>query len=87
LPLSADMVDVVVSNCVLNLVPDKKKAFAEMHRVLRKGGHFSVSDIVLTRELPNELRQAAELYAGLRNRAHRRKRTTCASSPKPVSPT
>lgn len=64
LPLSADMVDVVVSNCVLNLVPDKKKAFAEMHRVLRKGGHFSVSDIVLTRELPNELRQAAELYAG-----------------------
>ena len=64
LPLSADMVDVVVSNCVLNLVPDKRKAFAEMHRVLRKGGHFSVSDIVLSRELPDELRQAAELYAG-----------------------
>lgn len=64
LPLSGNMVDVVVSNCVLNLVPDKKKAFAEMHRVLRVGGHFSVSDIVLTRELPEELRQAAELYAG-----------------------
>ncbi|MGV9012262.1 MAG: arsenite methyltransferase [Flavobacteriales bacterium] len=64
LPLSADMVDVVVSNCVLNLVPDKKKAFAEMHRVLRKGGHFSVSDVVLSRALPDELRQAAELYAG-----------------------
>lgn len=64
LPLSANMVDVVVSNCVLNLVPDKKKAFAEMHRVLRVGGHFSVSDVVLSRELPNELRQAAELYAG-----------------------
>lgn len=64
LPLSSNMVDVVVSNCVLNLVPDKRKAFAEMHRVLRVGGHFSVSDIVLTRELPDELRQAAELYAG-----------------------
>ncbi len=64
LPLSGNMVDVVVSNCVLNLVPDKKKAFAEMHRVLRVGGHFSVSDIVLTRELPDELRQAAELHAG-----------------------
>jgi SAM-dependent methyltransferase len=64
LPLSANMVDVVVSNCVLNLVPDKRKAFAEMHRVLRKGGHFSVSDIVLTRELPEELRHAAEMYAG-----------------------
>ena len=64
LPLSGNMVDVVVSNCVLNLVPDKRQAFAEMHRVLRVGGHFSVSDIVLTRELPDELRQAAELYAG-----------------------
>lgn len=64
LPLSANMVDVVVSNCVLNLVPDKKKAFAEMYRVLRVGGHFSVSDVVLTRELPEELRHAAEMYAG-----------------------
>lgn len=64
LPLSGNMVDVVVSNCVLNLVPDKRKVFAEMHRVLRVDGHFSVSDIVLTRELPDELRLAAELYAG-----------------------
>ncbi len=64
LPLPANMVNVVVSNCVLNLVPDKRKAFAEMHRVLRTGGHFSVSDIVLTRELPDQLRHAAELYAG-----------------------
>ena len=64
LPLSGNMVDVVVSNCVLNLVPDKRKAFGEMHRVLRVGGHFSVSDIVLTRELPDELLHAAELYAG-----------------------
>lgn len=64
LPLTSNMVDVVVSNCVLNLVPDKAKAFAEMHRVLRKGGHFSISDIVLTRELPDALQQAAEMYAG-----------------------
>ncbi|MEO5585217.1 MAG: arsenite methyltransferase [Flavobacteriales bacterium] len=64
LPLSGNMVDVVVSNCVLNLVPDKRKVFGEMHRVLRVGGHFSVSDIVLTRELPYELLHAAELYAG-----------------------
>ncbi len=64
LPLTSNMVDVVVSNCVLNLVPDKRKAFSEMYRVLRAGGHFSVSDIVLTRELPDELRHAAELYAG-----------------------
>ncbi len=64
LPLPANMVNVVVSNCVLNLVPDKRKAFAEMHRVLRTGGHFSVSDIVLTGELPDELRHAAELHAG-----------------------
>lgn len=64
LPLSSNMVDVIVSNCVLNLVPDKQKAFSEMFRVLKSGGHFSVSDIVLTRVLPQELRQAAELYAG-----------------------
>lgn len=64
LPLASEMVDVVVSNCVLNLVPDKSKAFAEMHRVLRKGGRFSISDIVLTRGLPASLKQAAEMYAG-----------------------
>ena len=64
LPLSACMVDVVVSNCVLNLVPDKKKAFSEVLRVLRPGGHFSISDVVLNGELPEKLRNAAEMYAG-----------------------
>jgi SAM-dependent methyltransferase len=54
----------VVSNCVLNLVPDKKKAFQEMHRVLKTGGHFSVSDIVLDGEIPESLRAQAELYVG-----------------------
>jgi SAM-dependent methyltransferase len=64
LPLSACMVDVVVSNCVLNLVPDKKQAFSEVQRVLKPGGHFSISDVVLNGELPPQLREAAEMYAG-----------------------
>lgn len=64
LPLDDASADVVVSNCVLNLVPDKKKAFAEIRRVLRPGGHFCISDIVLEGELPEKLRGAAEMYAG-----------------------
>lgn len=64
LPLSAGMIDVVVSNCVLNLVPDKRKAFAEVLRVLKSGGHFSISDVVLRGVLPDKLREAAEMYAG-----------------------
>ena len=64
LPVESDSIDVVINNCVLNLVPDKPKAFAEMYRVLRPGGHFSVSDIVLDGELPAGVREAAELYAG-----------------------
>ena len=54
----------MVSNCVLNLVPDKKQAFAETFRVLKKGGHFSVSDIVLVGDLPEGLQKSAEMYAG-----------------------
>jgi SAM-dependent methyltransferase len=64
LPLSAKMADVVVSNCVLNLVPDKTKAFAEIFRVLKAGGHFSISDIVLDGSIPEKIRTAAEMYAG-----------------------
>lgn len=64
LPLASDIADVVVSNCVLNLVPNKQKAFEETFRVLKNGGHFSVSDIVLEGELPDDLRKAAEMYAG-----------------------
>jgi len=63
-PLPDDHVDVIVSNCVLNLVPDKPAAFAEMRRVLKPGGHFSISDIVLEGELPEALRQAAIAYVG-----------------------
>lgn len=62
LPLADGSVDVVISNCVLNLVPDKARAFAEMYRVLRPGGRFSVSDIALTGELPEAVRGAAMLY-------------------------
>lgn len=64
LPLTSNVVDVVVSNCVLNLVPNKKKVFQEIMRVLKPGGHFSISDVVLIGDLPTELTQQAEMYAG-----------------------
>ncbi|MBK5278272.1 MAG: arsenite methyltransferase [Bacteroidia bacterium] len=64
LPVADNVADVVVSNCVLNLVPDKKQAFAETFRVLKPGGHFSVSDIVLIGALPEGLKKNAEMYAG-----------------------
>lgn len=64
MPVSDNIADVVVSNCVLNLVPDKPKVFAEIHRVLKPGGHFSISDIVLEGDLPDALRNDAEMYAG-----------------------
>jgi arsenite methyltransferase len=64
LPVEDGTVDVVISNCVLNLVPDKAKAFAETFRVLRPGGHFCVSDIVATGTLPQGIRKAVALYVG-----------------------
>ncbi len=64
LPVAANRADVIVSNCVLNLVPDKQKAFAEIFRVLKPGGHFSISDVVLKGELPANIKQASEMYAG-----------------------
>ncbi len=64
IPLGDNSFDVVISNCVLNLVPDKKRAFSEIKRMLKPGGHFCVSDIVLKGNLPDELREAASLYAG-----------------------
>ena len=64
MPVSAEVADVVVSNCVLNLVPNKFNVLKEVYRVLKPGGHFSISDIVLEGELPAQLKQAAEMYAG-----------------------
>ena len=64
IPITANVADVVVSNCVMNLVPDKPKAFSEVYRILKAGGHFSISDIVLTGELPERIKNAAEMYAG-----------------------
>ncbi len=64
IPVSDDLADVIVSNCVLNLVPNKSKVINEIFRVLKPGGHFSISDIVLVGELPDALRQDAEMYAG-----------------------
>ncbi|MFN8154864.1 MAG: arsenite methyltransferase [Bacteroidia bacterium] len=64
MPVGGNVADVIVSNCVLNLVPDKEKVFSEMFRVLKKGGHFSVSDIVLVGHLPEKWKATAELYAG-----------------------
>lgn len=64
MPVSDSSADVVVSNCVLNLVPNKQKVFKEIFRVLKPGGHFSISDIVLVGQLPVALREDAEMYAG-----------------------
>ncbi len=64
LPVRSNSIDVVISNCVLNLVPDKQRAFAEIYRVLKPGGHFCISDIVSSQELPLWLKSIAEAYAG-----------------------
>lgn len=64
MPVADNKADVIVSNCVLNLVPNKHKVFSEIYRVLKPGGHFSISDIVLEGELPAKWKEVAELYAG-----------------------
>ena len=64
IPMTSNVADVVVSNCVMNLVPNKPKAFAEVQRILKPTGHFSISDIVLVGDLPEKIKNAAEMYAG-----------------------
>jgi len=64
IPLPDEVADVVVSNCVMNLIPNKEKAFAETFRILKKGGHFSISDIVYEGDMPVKFREMADLYTG-----------------------
>ncbi len=64
MPVTSNYANVIVSNCVLNLVPNKHKVISEIFRVLKPGGHFSISDIVLEGELPQKWREVAEFYAG-----------------------
>ena len=64
MPVADNTADVIVSNCVLNLVPNKDGVIKEIYRVLKPGGHFSISDIVLVGELPANIKDAAEMYAG-----------------------
>jgi len=64
MPLPDNHFDVIVSNCVLNLVPDKKKAFSGIYRVMKPSGSFCVSDVVIKGDLPDKLRKDAEMYAG-----------------------
>ncbi|UPK72466.1 arsenite methyltransferase [Chitinophaga filiformis] len=64
MPVTANVADVIVSNCVLNLVPNKDGVFKEIFRVLKPGGHFSISDIVIEGDLPSGIKEAAEMYSG-----------------------
>ena len=64
LPVAGASVDVVISNCVINLSPDKPKVYKEMYRVLKSGGRLAVSDIVATAPLPDDVKKDLELYAG-----------------------
>jgi len=64
MPIPSETADVVISNCVLNLVPDKSLAFKEIFRIMKSSGHFSISDVVIKGELPTQLASAAEMYVG-----------------------
>jgi ubiquinone/menaquinone biosynthesis C-methylase UbiE len=64
MPFGDKLFDIVISNCVLNLVPDKSKAFKEIFRVLKPGAHFCVSDVVVKGHLPDLLQKDAEMYVG-----------------------
>jgi arsenite methyltransferase len=64
MPLETNIADVVISNCVMNLVPNKEKAFKEVYRIIKPGGRFCISDIVLQGNMPEKLQKSAELYAG-----------------------
>jgi ubiquinone/menaquinone biosynthesis C-methylase UbiE len=64
MPVNSNLADVIVSNCVLNLIPNKRSVFNEIYRVLKPNGHFSISDIVLMGDLPEKIQAAVEMYSG-----------------------
>jgi ubiquinone/menaquinone biosynthesis C-methylase UbiE len=64
LPIPNDVVDVILSNCVINLSPDKKAVYTEMFRVLKPGGRISISDVVRSGEIPREIRDNPAAYTG-----------------------
>ena len=64
LPIANDSVDVIISNCVINLSPDKNRVFGEAYRVLKNGGRLAISDVVASTELPQEVRDDLQLYSG-----------------------
>jgi len=64
IPVDENTADIVISNCVINLVPDKNKAFHEIHRILKPGGKFCISDIVIEGEMPDEIKSSVEMYVG-----------------------
>jgi SAM-dependent methyltransferase len=64
IPLPDDTVDVIISNCVINLSADKDRVLAEAYRVLKPGGRFAVSDVVVRGEVPAEIRRSVELWIG-----------------------
>ena len=64
MPVADDTADVIISNCVINLSPDKKQVFAEAFRILRPGGRLAISDVVASTDLPDEIRDDLALYSG-----------------------